>query len=611
MNGPGRSAGGLGFSGLKPGASSPINSREPAAPCRLARDRGAARSPAIPVDPSAVTHIASPVRLVARAALVLLASLPFLVPTAPEPIPSFDGEWLGAALGLAAVALAALAAPATLRRWPTSACLLLTFAVLIAGQMAAGIASHPRLAGLGCLYLLWGAGLAWLGAAVRASPAGERVLASVAVALMLAACINAGAALCQVTGMPAPMRPWILPMDGQRPGGNLGQPNHLALLMLWGLTSLAWLSLRVRRPALLMLPGLLMATALVLSDSRAGLLAGAVLAVAAWVAAPWIVPTASRRLRTGLAIVVLAVAGLHGLDLHPTGAASPGARFSLEAARGDQRPALWRGALAIFSEAPLTGAGHGRFAGRFFEIAPDIPGPRPDSLSTHAHNLVLQVAAEYGLAGLAILLAGSVAWIAGLRRPGSASGAWAVGLVLAAGVQSLFEYPLWYTYFLGPFAFALGAAEGPRLEFAGRRAVPFVFATASLAGAVLLSDLRQDFAFLRSFRGEGRPALLAQGEPALQRRLDVLGRESLLAAYVEVGMHRALTPDARGLEAKLALSRVVMRSAPLPDVAWRHVTLLELADDPAAATAARRRAMASYPADATRVRLPNPAGEMP
>jgi hypothetical protein len=132
-----------------------------------------------------------------------------------------------------------------------------------------------------------------------------------------------------------------------------------------------------------------------------------------------------------------------------------------------------------------------------------------------------------------------------------------------------------------------------------------------VVGAVLLSDLWRDFDVLRAFRGAGRQALLAQGDDALDRRLDALGRRSLLAVYLEVGRHRALSPEGGGLPAKLAFSREVLRTAPLPDVAWRHVTLLEMADDPAAAAIARRRAMASYPADAVRVRPSNPGGEMP
>ncbi len=549
------------------------------------------------------------------APLAGFVGVPFLVPTAPEPIPSFDAEWLAAALGLLAMVVAAVACPDRLRHWPRSACVFLAFAALVVGQMAAGATAHPRMAALACLYLLWAAGLAWLGAAVRSRGDGDRILDLAAAAIALAACLDAVAALFQLYGIPAVLRSWILPMDDLRPGGNLGQPNHLALLMLWGLASLARLAVRPgtgRRMALLLaLPALLLVVGLDASQSRAGVLAAIALGAVVWVTGPRLAPAAPRRLRIGVILAAVALALPMGMGVPRAGIEQPDGRFTEAAARADQRPTLWIGAMTVFAEAPLAGAGHGRFAGRFFEIAPDLPAPRPDVMTTHAHNAILQIAAEYGLAGLAILVLGAIAWGAGVRRSASGIGVWACWLVIPAAVQSLFEYPLWYAYFLGPFAFALGAAEGPRLEFGGRRVVSLVFAAASLVGAVLLSDLWRDFDVLRAFRGAGRQALLAQGDDALDRRLDALGRRSFLAVYVEVGRHRALSPDASALPAKLAFSREVLRTAPLPDVAWRHVVLLELADDPAAAALARRRAMASYPADAIRVRPSNTGGEMP
>lgn len=596
---------------LKPWAGSPINSREAAAPCRDVRDRGPPWSPVIEVLPSGPSRSDVLASLLAGVSLALFCCLPFVVPTAPEPIPSFDAEWLAAVLGLVAIAATALAAPDRVRHWPRSACIFLAFAALIVGQTMAGTTAHPRLAALACLYLLWAAGLAWLGATARSRVDADRIVDIAAAAIAVAACADSAAALFQIYGTPGLLQSLILPMDGLRPGGNLGQPNHLALLTLWGLASLARLAARLRAGRALILPAVLLVTGLAISGSRAGILAAIALAVAVWVTGPKLTPLAPRRLRIGVVLAALALVVAMGVTAQHPVTDSAGVRFTEAAARADQRPTLWRGALTVFADAPVAGAGHGRFAGRFFEIAPDLPAPRPDVMTTHAHNLVLQIAAEYGLAGLAILVVGALAWGGGLRGRASSIGIWACWLVIPAVVQSLFEYPLWYAYFLGPFAFALGAAEGPRLEFGGRRVVTVVFAAASLVGAVLLSDLWRDFEFLRAFRGAGRSTLMAQGDEALGRRLDVLSRESFLAVYVEVGRHRALTPDAFALEAKLDFSREVLRSAPLPDVAWRHVGLLELADDPAAAALARRRAMASYPADAIGIRSSNPGGEMP
>ncbi len=536
----------------------------------------------------------------------LLWSAPFLVPTAPEPVPSFDAEWLAAALGLLAVALGVLAWPDARAHWPRIACLPLAFAVLIVAQTVAGLAGHPRLSALGCLYLFWAAGLAWLGATVRERPDGARVLDGIALAIVVGACLNSVAAMIQLHGVPAPLRDIVLPMDDMRPGGNLGQPNHLALHCLLGLASLGFLLVRHGRGRLLAVPAAVIAVGVGLSGSRAGLLALGCLVLFAWRWSRRLEADAARRLHRGVALVAavvvvasVAIPALTSGDPLRVGAA----------AGGEERPTLWRGAGAMFVEAPLTGIGFGRFAGRFFELAPDLPPPHPGVMTTHAHQLPLHVAAEFGIPGLVVLVAGLLFWWRGARRPTDPVSAWACAVALVAGVQSLFEYPLWFAYLLGPVAFALGAAEGPRLEFAGRRVATLVFAAAVVTGAVLLSSLWRDFGFLRA----PRAALAASGDAGLRDRLDSMRRESLLAPYVEVGMHRALPPGAAQLPAKLAFSRQVMRFAPLSDVAWRHAGLLAAAgpDHAMEAAAAQRRARTSYPGGSAQPPTPNLSGETP
>ena len=538
--------------------------------------------------------------------VALLWSLPFLVPTAPDPIPSFDAEWLAAALGLLAVALGAFAWPEARAHWPRIACLPLGFAVLIVAQTVAGLAAHPRLSALGCLYLFWAAGLAWLGAAVRARPDAGRILDGVATAIVVGACLNAVAAIIQMHGVPTALHGFVLPMDDMRPGGNLGQPNHLALQCLIGFASLGLLLVRHGRGRLLAVPAASIAVGLALTGSRAGLLALGFLALFAWRWSRTLDADAARRLRRGVALVAAIVVAVSvaipqitsGDPLRVSGSAG-----------GEERPTLWRGAGAMFAEAPLTGIGFGRFAGRFFELAPDLPPPHPGVMTTHAHQLPLHVAAEFGLPGLVVLVAGLVFWWRGARRPTGPVAAWACAVALVAGVQSLFEYPLWFAYFLGPVAFALGAAEGPRLEFTGRRVATLVFAAAVVTGAVLLPSLWRDFGFLRA----PRAALAALGDAGLRDRLDSMRRESLLAPYVEVGMHRALPPGVAQMPAKLVFSRQVMRFAPLSDVAWRHAGLLAAAGPGHAmeAAAALRRARTSYPGGSAQPPTPNLSGDTP
>ncbi len=110
----------------------------------------------------------------------------------------------------------------------------------------------------------------------------------------------------------------------------------------------------------------------------------------------------------------------------------------------------WRVACAEFLEAPWTGVGHGAYVAEFTETklrlleqgAPFSTQHRLLSTFGNAHNELLEVAAEWGLAGLVALGLASW-WLAGrLRRiEPSAERALAFGGSLAAFVLALGYFP--------------------------------------------------------------------------------------------------------------------------------------------------------------------------
>lgn len=526
--------------------------------------------------------------------LFLWFCLPYLLPSAPEPIPSFDGEWLAAALGLVAFGLTAAAAPRTMGRIPGVAIVPIALAILVAAQMLLGRVAHPQLALLACLVLLWATLMIWLGGALRQRSDFPGIGDALAIALAAGAVVNAVVAIAQAHGVAGMVPDLMLPMDRTRPGGNLGQPNHLALQALWGLASLAALHARHGAGRWVLAASLPVIYALVLTASRAGALAACLLLAFGWIVAVRLETRQRRRLRVAVvAGGVLMLSAQAFLWSAPSGVlGGVGPRFAIHESQGDARPALWLGAWRMFTEAPLAGVGQGRFAGRLFELAPDLPAGDKDAMANHAHDLPLQVAAEFGLAGLAVFVVGGIVWWRAVRRQRlDPTMAWLLAIAMTAGVFSLFEYPLWYAYFLGPVAFVLGAAEGPRLEFRARRAVALLFAAAGIVGVMSLSSLWRDFGFLRSFQDNTQWAQAAPEEA--RERLAALSRDSLLASYVDVGLHRGLDLSADRLDAKLAFSAIVMRATPLPDVAGRHAYLATLAGRDA--EAAWRRVETSYP----------------
>jgi hypothetical protein len=141
------------------------------------------------------------------------------------------------------------------------------------------------------------------------------------------------------------------------------------------------------------------------------------------------------------------------------------------------RFAIWRDTLALIRQQPWSGVGFGEF-----NFAWSLtPSPhRPTALFDHTHNLPLQLAVELGLP-LAALVTGLLVWALwqGARRAWRASGDLgtaqrsAMVMVLMIGLHSLLEYPLWYSYFLLPAAWAWGfalwqpaAAENPAIRHA-------------------------------------------------------------------------------------------------------------------------------------------------
>lgn len=246
--------------------------------------------------------------------------------------------------------------------------------------------------------------------------------------------------------------------------GNLYQPNHLANLCLLGLGGCLYLAVPGSRwrnwwwPAAWLLCG-----GVVLSGSRMGLvgllmlvvwgltdvvrgrdLAWARLAVVPlasfWFALRWALATSS-----GLAIFE----GYHGPVVDPS---------NVEALTS-ARNVIWRHAWVLLQEHPWTGVGWGQF-GAYWALTP-LEG-RGELFVGHAHNLFLHLAVEMGLP-FALALLGFTAWFAFrtlMFVPASSGDQWGRWCLLYLGAVTLLhsqlEFPLWYPYFLLPFAALCG-----------------------------------------------------------------------------------------------------------------------------------------------------------
>ena len=144
---------------------------------------------------------------------------------------------------------------------------------------------------------------------------------------------------------------------------------------------------------------------------------------------------------------------------------------------------IWWNSLALIAQHPWLGVGFGEF--NFVWTLTPFPD-RPTAFFDHAHNLMLQFGVELGIPLTLLLLGlmGYALWqamrnaVADGREPGAHSPPWrsrrlapaakprhalplpmqraAFVMVVMAATHSLLEYPLWYSYFLLPAAFAFG-----------------------------------------------------------------------------------------------------------------------------------------------------------
>ena len=273
------------------------------------------------------------------------------------------------------------------------------------------------------------------------------------------------------------------------------------------------------------------------------------------------------------------------------------------------RQSIWLAAWRMFESAPVAGVGYGGFAWKYFLSLGQLPAGLPEEIVDNAHNVLLQVLAEFGLPGGILLMAAAGLWcVPRFRETVSLYHWWLLALIAVIVLHSLVEYPLWYAHFLGLFALLVGAADT-----AVWRLRPGRFASAAVAAAGVLSlwMLGSVFFDYRQVERLGIESAAARENKAVIVEAARISSTSLFGNLIELGLARTISLDANALDAKLELNGRVLRAYPAPDVAYRQSALLALQGDVAAAyklwdlaaTAYPRKAAAVTAALATRLAL--------
>lgn len=399
----------------------------------------------------------------ADALLLGLAILPWWLPLSDGQLwTSFPREAL-AATCFAWLAVMALARHRAAFIWPPASLLLAGLAIVPVMQCAVALVAYRGDAALAAVYLLGAAALYAIGANDRRL--GTRLTSTLFTALLIAAAGAALHAIGQWLGVALPEL-WLASATGGRSSANLGQPNLLATLMLWGLVSIWRLDSRRRVTTTSALPGAaaIAGTATLLlgiatTQSRAGAIGVLVLAVCL------VTPRVRKRTAPGASLVfwwmALAFVAVFVSWEWISAWITPTAVSALdERTTAGTRPLHWQLVWDAITQRPWAGWGWLQVSAAQSALVDHHPAT--GEVLQYSHNLVLDLLVWNGLP-LGALLAGSLVWwlIQRVRRSDSVDALAAVAVVIVLVLHALLEFPHAYLHFLWTGALFAGFSSPP------------------------------------------------------------------------------------------------------------------------------------------------------
>lgn len=533
--------------------------------------------------------------------LALMASGPFLLPFHTEPIPSFWGEWWAGALGLCATAMILSAGRKVEVGLPHGIPATLLLALLI--QLITGRLLFAHVGMLYAAYILWGSLLLTLGLHARTSGGLVRLSLALATGFFVGSTIAAMIGLAQWLEI-AESTGWVFPGNNGGTFGNLAQANHFAHYLWLGIASSYYLYWRGRIPrGVFWIATALLLAVSALSGSRSVFAYPVVIAAAVYFAHTrsskiLSLPQRIDALALLPALIVFSFAGSWLSEYVPNPHALSADRLYREVSGGSVRFALARAAMPGILEHPLVGIGVGNFPWESFQAAVARVDGLPVQVAEHAHNMVLQLLVEFGVpATLGVLCLGCVwAWRL-FAAEWSKELVWCVAVLGIGLFHSLVEYPLWYSYFLGPMAILVGATSITRgYAVRGLRAVAYLVVLLT-TGLLILAQLRLDFSRIEA--AIYRPLSVHSDREYAWRssmsQLQEVHRKSLLAPWALLAFAEAATPSRFQADARATICQRSIRFTPARPLLVRCAIQLAIADETPAATRIANATMAAFP----------------
>ncbi len=532
----------------------------------------------------------------------LMVVIPYLQYHHALPIPAFYTEYIAFVLGMAALVLFLAG-----RYWQNIALPWIVFAplglfIVMLLQMNLGMSAYYEMQIIALFYLLWAMFLIILGAVLRKEFGLKIISIALAWFFLAGGEISATVGILQHFNIQSILDSLIAEKNSAAIYGNVGQLNHFATYISLALVSLIFLFSASRIPIwgaiLLALPLLFV---LALSGQRSsGVYLFAILVLSILLYWRGTAGTegvvAKRRLLIASFLQIIGFVLMQwivqtSLFVSPTGTVTAAERIFDHAANSSIRFYLWKEAWYMFLQEPLLGVGTGQFAWHHFQLATVFRNPEVFGIYNNAHNVVLHLLAETGLAGTLPVAGGIVIWLFGIykvkRQSLDLSLWWLLALTGIVGLHSLHEFPLWYGHYLGIFAFLLGAGETRFISIKLPHIGKLITLLILVLGSWVMVLVEQDYSQIESIlnTGDNRNKSLTS--------FQALHQKTLLAPYVDYALSSAMELNQEGLELKLKVNQRVMKFHPSGPITYKHAVLLALnGEDEAAIKQAERAALA-------------------
>jgi O-antigen ligase len=513
----------------------------------------------------------------------LMLILPFLLPHHSHPIQALYLEWI--------VALMAFFAFIPLIRqtaWPSyqaPAIIALPVGMLVvmALQYAVLDIAYWQHYLLVAQYFVFAALMMLLGSMLKQAIGFERTIQGIAWAILTSGLINCVIITLDLLGIHADG----LVMDTKGGGAiaNIGQQNHLAVLLAFALSSSIYLFIKQKLNSVIAwLFFIIFISGLALTTSRSTWLYIGLITVACityryvQIKQSNISPVLSKRLFTMVLLPFLFYSVQLGLPHLPLAKEIKTTNQRLvELAKQNESPRLtiYKASWYIFTDNPLLGVGFGQMAWHDLNNASRVPEYKGTNLQSH--NTILQLLVETGVLGTTLFLVCLIAFLKATKNStlNQERALWWLILGVIA-IHGMLEFPLAYMHFLALAALLLGMAD-TRLKDISRYRPQLNLTIISVVWLVCLVQIMHDYRIIeRWFYQSHFIKFNDERFDRMVKELRPVRAFSPLASYADMQLLLSMPADRNSLQEKLAATDRMLKVYISPVLAYNYATLLAL-----------------------------------